>query len=163
MRLANGDLPTICSVCRQSPALYQGAKPEYVNMEAAYDGPVVDQGEHVPGVYVENIVICEHCVEQAAELIGMERTEVLREHVTAMEAHMDQLEAEVQEKDRAISNLSHTVGTLLDNPVKRPAGRPQLQGPESHEAQIKELRSSRSKAEKAAKAAKKVASGADGG
>ena len=161
MRLVNGDLPTICSVCRQPPSAYpEGKVPEYVNMESAYDGPVVDQGPNVPGVYVENIVVCADCVRQSAELLGMENVDRLREHVSALEAHIDQLEAGQKAKDRAISDLSHTVGTLIDTPVKRPPGRPHFQGPDTHEGEIKKLRSARAKAEKAAKASK-VAGGAN--
>ena len=73
MRLCEGDLPTICSVCRQPPSTYlEGQVPEYVNMESAYDGPVVRISDNIPPVYVENIVICEGCVKAAAGLLGME-------------------------------------------------------------------------------------------
>ena len=160
MRLCEGDLPTICSVCRQPPSTYlEGQVPEYVNMESAYDGPVVRISDNIPPVYVENIVVCEDCVKAAAGLLGMEDTGPLSEHVSGLEAYTDQLEAEVKEKDATISDMGHTIGTLLDKPVKRPGRRPQLKGPASHDKEMKELRSARTKAERARK---KVASGADG-
>ena len=62
------------------------------------------------------------------------------------------LQKEVDEKDRMVSDLSHTVGALIDNPVKRPAGRPQLRGPATHENQIKALRSHTAKTSKKSKA-----------
>jgi hypothetical protein len=158
----DNDLPTICSSCRQSPARESGGpKLGYVDFQAQYDGPVVnnpDNPTETP-VYVENIVICENCIREAAALIGMADSEAMDEYRVQAEAHMDQQDAEIKEKDRAISNLSHTVGTLLDHPVKRPAGRPQLVGPESHEEQIADLRSKRSRKERVAKA---LTSGADG-
>lgn len=160
MKLCNGDLPTICSVCRQPPSTYpEGKVPEYVNMESAYDGPVVRVSETMPPVYVENIVVCADCVKSAARMLGMEDTGPLSEHVSGLEAYTDQLEAEVKEKDATISDMGHTIATLLDKPVKRPGRRPQLKGPESHAKEMKELRSSRTKAERARK---KIASGADG-
>ena len=160
MRLCEGDLPTICSVCRQPPSTYlEGQVPEYVNMESAYDGPVVRISDNIPPVYVENIVICEGCVKAAARLLGMEDTGPLSEHVSGLEAYADQLEAEVKSKDAVISDLTHTVGVLMDKPVKRPNRRPQLKGPESHEKELKEMRSDRAKSERVRK---KAASGADG-
>lgn len=140
MRIApENDLPVICSVCLQSPAAHD-PKIRYVNCESGYDGPVVDQGEHVTPVYVENIVICEHCVAEMGRLIGLDHIESLKDHVANLEAHLDQRDEEVKEKDRAILDLTHTVGVLIEKPVKRPAGRPQFKGPEEHEAVIKEMR-----------------------
>lgn len=136
------DLPTICSICRQPPAAYD-PKLTYVNMESAYDGPVVDSGEEgVPGVYVENIVVCELCVKEAARLLNLTDNAALEKSVEAWKGYADSLESEIAEKDRAISNLGYTVGVMLDTPVKRPAGRPQLAGPDSHEDEIKKMRRS---------------------
>lgn len=165
MRLAGNDKPVRCSVCLQPP-MVSDPQPEYVNFEAAYDGPVVHDPngpqEGPPTVYMEKIVICDDCIRQAAGLLGFERVDDLRDHAAALEAHVDQLESEITDKDRAISDLTHTVGTLIDRPVKRPPGRPQLQGPETHKDEIREMRSARSKSEKVTKAQKKVASGSNG-
>ena len=141
------DLPVCCSVCLQSPAAYT-PKLKYINFGSAYDGPVVkdpERPETEPGVYIEKIVICELCVREAANHLGLQDVENLKEHVAALEAHCDQKDAEVEEKDRAISDLTHTVGTLIETPVKRPAGRPQLRGPDSHEEIISGLRKRKAK------------------
>lgn len=150
MKLApENDLPVCCSVCLQSPAAFT-PKLTYVNCEAGYDGPVVRDPEkdnpeasvldREPGVYIENIVICEICVREMAGLLGLEDVKNLQEHVSALEAHADQKDAEVAEKDRAISDLQYTVGTLIKTPVKRPEGRPQLRGPDDQEEILAELR-----------------------
>jgi hypothetical protein len=161
MRLAQGQLPTVCSVCLQSPAAYN-EKPEYVNFESAYDGPVVkdpERAETEAGVYVEKIVVCEHCMKEAAGLLGYTDNADAEKRADAWREYAGQLEDEVEVKDRAICNLEYTVGALIDKPVKRKTGRPQFKGPESHEAEIKEMRSRQSRSEKIKK---KAASGADG-
>ena len=153
----------VCSVCLQPPMAFN-PRPEFVDFESAYDGPVIDDpnadGVHV---YVDKIVVCEHCVKTAARLLGLDNVE---RHVAEKEALVErtvELEHEIADKNKAISHLTYTVGTLIDHPVKRPAGKPQLVGPESHEAELKELRSNRSKASKVSKGKKKAAaSGANG-
>lgn len=163
MRLAGNDAPMVCSVCLQPPMAFD-PRPEFVDFECAYDGPVIDdpnaEGVHV---YIDRIVVCEHCVKQAAGLLGLDSIERYAADKEALIERTMQLESEVADKDKAISHLTHTVGTLIDHPVKRPAGKPQLVGPESHEEELKELRSSRSKASKVSKGKKKAAaSGANG-
>lgn len=165
MRLAGSDKPVRCSVCLQPPCAFE-PQPEYVNFEAAYDGPVVSDPNNLvegpPNVYIEKIVICDDCIRQAANLLGYEKVAGLQEHVASMEAYVDQLEADAKNKDRTISDLSHTVGSLIDSPVKRPPGRPQFKGPDTHQDEIKEMRSAVSKREKVEKAQKKVSSGSNG-
>ena len=152
MRLCGGDTPTVCAVCLQPPMAFD-PRPEYVDFGSAYDGPVIDD-PNAPAekVYIDKIVVCEDCVKQAARLLGLDNVERYQQELEALGEQLISVQQEVKQKDRAISDLTHTVGTLLDHPVKRPSGRPQLQGPESHESEIKNLRSNRSKAEKISKA-----------
>jgi len=157
----SNDLPVVCSVCLQSPAAHN-PKIQYINFESAYDGPVVKDPQRPadePGVYIEKIVICEICVREGARHLGLSDAEAAAEKTEAWKAYADSLEEEMVAKDRAISNLSHTVGVMLDHPVKRPLGRPHLAGPESHEEQIKKMRSDEAKKAKAKKKATPVASG----
>lgn len=157
----NGDLPVVCSACLQSPAAHS-PKIQYIDFNAAYDGPVVQDPERPAtelGVYIEKIVICENCVREAARHLGMEDAESTKQESAAWRDYAEQLEEDAKAKDRAVSNLSHTVGALLDSPVKRPAGRPVLTGPESHEEEIKELRSKQSKKERVKKATSGAATG----
>jgi hypothetical protein len=163
MRLTGADNPTVCTVCLQPPMAFD-PRPEFVDFESAYDGPVIDdpnaEGAHV---YLDKIIICEHCVKQAARLLGLDNVE---RHVAEKEALVErtvELEHEIADKDKAISHLTHTVGTLIDHPVKRPAGKPQIVGPESHEDELKSVRASRARGSKVSKGKKKAAaSGANG-
>lgn len=162
MRLCGSDTPIVCAVCLQPPMAFD-PRPEYVDFGSAFDGPVIDD-PNAPGekVYVDKIVVCEDCVKQAARLLGLDNVERYQQEIEALGEEAIRLQKEAKEKDRAISDLTHTIGTLIDHPVKRPAGRPQLQGPETHEAEIKNLRSSRAKAEKISKARRKATNGSNG-
>jgi hypothetical protein len=141
----------------QPPAAYD-PKIRYVDFDAAYDGPVVDSGEeNVPGVYMEKIVVCELCVKNSAELLGLENVEEVQDQAESWRGYAQHIEEEIAEKDKAIGHLAYTVGVLLDTPVKRPKGRPQLRGPESHEDEIKQMRSQQAKKERA-----KASNGANG-
>lgn len=130
---------------------------EYVNFESAYDGPVIDDPNSTIKVYLDKVVICENCVAEAARLLGYEPADDKSEHIAQLHAYCEQIEAEVKSKDRTISDLTHTVGTLIEHPVKRPAGKPQFRGPDSHKDEIKQLRSNRATAEKISKAKRKTA------
>ncbi len=151
----SNDLPVVCSVCLQSPAAHD-PKIRYVNFESAYDGPVIRDPErpsNEPGVYIEKVVICEICVREGSKLIGLEDGAKQADRVDAWKTYAESIEDEIAEKDKAIANLSYTVGVLLDSPVKRSVGRPQLVGPDSHEEEIKEMRSKQAKKERVKKAA----------
>lgn len=163
MKLCGPDTPIVCAVCLQPP-MASDPRPEYVDFGTAYDGPVVsDPNAEGNQVYIDKIVVCEHCVKQAARLLGLDHVERYQQELEALGENVVELQQELQTKDRAISDLTHTVGTLIDHPVKRPSGRPQLQGPETHEKEIKELRTTRAKASKISKAKKKASSnGSDG-
>lgn len=162
MRLCGNDTPTVCAVCLQPPMAFD-PRPEYVDFGSAYDGPVIDD-PNAPSeqVYIDKIVICEDCVKQGARLLGLDNVERYQQELEALGEQILGLQKQVKEKDRAISDLSHTVGTLIDHPVKRPAGRPQIKGPETHEEEVKNLRSNRAKSEKISKARKKATNGSNG-
>lgn len=152
MKLCGNDLPIVCAVCLQPPMAFD-PRPEFVDFGSAYDGPVIDDPNAADNkVYIDKIVICESCVKQGARLLGLDNVERYQQELEALGETVIELQAEVEAKDRAISDLSHTVGTIIDNPVKRPPGRPQLRGPQTHETKVKQLRSNRAKAEKAKKA-----------
>jgi hypothetical protein len=158
MKLCGNDLPVVCSVCLQPPMAFN-PRPEFVNFESAFDGPVIDDPNAADNkVYIDKIVICEDCVKQGARLLGLDNIERYESENAALNEHITELEDALVKKDKAISDLTHTVGTLIDHPVKRPAGRPQLRGPETHEDEIKELRAT---GKKVSKPKKKAASGAD--
>lgn len=162
MRLAGADKPMVCSVCLQPP-MVSDPQPEYVNFESAYDGPVIDDPNGTVKTYIDKIVICEDCVRQGARLLGLDNIERYVSEIEAQEGVVKELETEIARKDKAIADLTFTVGTLMDHPVKRTAGRPHLRGPDTHTAELKEYRKAREQATKVSKGMKrKAASGSNG-
>jgi hypothetical protein len=156
VRLAGPDKPIRCSVCLQPPLVFN-PQPEYVDFHVGYDGPVVDNPQ-VPDskVWIENIVICEPCLKEAAGLLGFGNLEQVQVEADSYREYAKNLEDEIADKDGVISDLHHTVATLIDKPIKRPARKPQIKGPESHQDELKEMRSRRAKSEKVKKAQAKA-------
>lgn len=139
MRLCGDDLPVRCSVCLQPPAAFD-PKPEYVDFNAQFDGPMVDSGEPgVPSVYIEKIVICEHCLREAGDLLGLGDVTALRQHVARQDAFLDELQEAEKHHVRSISDLERTVAHLIDHPIRRPMARPRFKGPDSHKKEINRL------------------------
>ena len=76
--------PAHCSGCFQ-----QKPQQTHVDFGAAYDGPMVPALEGATGVVghsIDELILCEDCLTQAAKLIGLE-------NAGALVAERDQLEA----------------------------------------------------------------------
>ena len=136
-------------------------QPEYVNFESAYDGPVIDDPNSTVKTYIDKIVVCEDCVRQGASLLGMDHVERYSSELEAQKGYIAELEKEITSKDKVISDLTYTVGTIMDHPVKRTSGRPTLRAPETHEQEMKEYRKRRANAAKVSKAKKESSNGAN--
>jgi hypothetical protein len=115
--------PPHCSGCFQ-----QKPQTRHVDFSAAYDGPTVPALENTIGVVVHSIddlVLCEDCIETAASLVGLTRAE-------ALIAERDQLEAsnrELVEKFYALENYRDKLIAALDAKPETPTlpGRPKRQ------------------------------------
>ena len=129
--------PPYCASC------FQHKQEQFVDFEAAYDGPVIP-GATVP-VHVDDLIICESCLYEAFNLLdplGLKKT---IEDLTELAA---QQQDEIDAKDKVITGFQASVNELIDNPVKRPPGRPRLEGlPEKVRAQINQRRVSGTKKE----------------
>jgi hypothetical protein len=139
------------------PSAVTHPRPRYVDFDAAYDGPVLEHMiDGAPRISVDDLVICEKCLGAAARLLGFEPAEETREEITEVQAQMAEVMKDNREKDKMISHLEYTVDTLIDHPVQRPAGKPQIKGPASRKDELKEIRSRRARAEKISKSKQKV-------
>lgn len=155
MKLAE-TAPVACSACLQ-PAMVRDPRPRYVDFEASYEGPVITSGgedarseSYVP-VPVDDLILCEDCLAAGAKLIGMEDGGVPDSQREEYEARIHELELEVREKDRAIGDLTYSIGVFIDHPVKRANRPPKIVGPESHSKDVKTQRSRRRMAAKVSK------------
>jgi hypothetical protein len=111
-----------------------------VDFEAAYDGPVVPgTPEPVP---IDDLVICEPCLREAAVLLDLEG---LRGTVEELTQIVQDQEKEIDAKDKAIQGFRSTTTELIDHPVKTFPGKPKLEGvPEDVREQITKARYERS-------------------
>ena len=85
-----------------------------------YDGPVIPAAEGVIPHVIDDMIVCEDCLEEAGRLVGLSRASKLEEKVASMKAERDDakaklrgledylaaLEAEREERDKAIPLLT---------------------------------------------------------
>lgn len=110
--------PAYCSSCF-------GQYPEqvYVDFESAWDGPIIDEGNGMK-ISIDDLVICESCLTAAANLNGLDATKSLKEENLELGVVIEKLQEDIKAKDAMISDLSHTVETMLKTPVQKKSGRP---------------------------------------
>lgn len=117
MRIAHFP-PVQCSVCfQQNPEML------HVDMEAAYDGPVLD----ISGVRhsIDDIVICEDCVRAAAAQLPESREQEERyDHLAAQYANLLDYVALVQ---GGMSKMEEALDAKLQ-PLQPPAKKPVARG-----------------------------------
>jgi hypothetical protein len=116
--------PTHCASCF-------GQYPEriYVDFESAWDGPIIDDSNGMK-ISIDDLYICEDCLIAASNLKGLDITKNLRDENLELGVLVENLQEEVKAKDAMISDLSHTVNSMLTNPVKKKSGRPKTINPE---------------------------------
>lgn len=125
MKLAESP-PRYCAACHG-----QYPKRKHVDFEAYYDGPVINEENNIK-MGIDDLVLCEECLSNAAMLIGMvNKKEWIKENFElgkAVEKKNDVIKAQNQ----VISDLEHTVKTILDGKgtIKRSATRPKLRVPQ---------------------------------
>jgi hypothetical protein len=111
-----------CSSCFQ-------AKPGtlHVDFDAAWDGPVLQDAVGEPITHtIDELVICESCLEEAAKLIGMDRTpdaarvKELEDQVASSTRRAFLAEKQLQE----IQAMMQPLGAGPPEPPKRGPGRP---------------------------------------
>jgi hypothetical protein len=73
--------PPACAVCYQ-----QHVNRTHVDFEVAYDGPVIPGAVPRP---IDDLIVCEKCLADAAKLIGLTREDMLRAQVDELTAQRD--------------------------------------------------------------------------
>lgn len=98
--------PPYCAACFQ-------AKPQqrHVDFGAAYDGPTVPALENTIGVVghtIDDLVICEDCLQLAAKLIGLEDSEALQKRIATRDDSIETLQERVEALERLNASLETT-------------------------------------------------------
>lgn len=111
--------PVQCSVCYQ-----QKPEQEHVDMESAYDGPILDHDG--ARLSIDNIVMCEECVRAAVRLLPEQR--VLGERVAVLEHELANTLEYVATVQGGMAKLQEALDAKLQAvlpaaPVRRPVRR----------------------------------------
>ena len=146
-------LPAYCSVCYQPPNVKEGMG--FVDFEVAYDGPVIP-GASEP-VVIDDLIVCDDCVQSAANLIGFENGADLRGQISEQRQRIEELEKEVRAKDRTIVYQNDTIASVIDFPPNKPGGKSRIVGPDTHKKELAAVKASRHRSERG-----KAAHGANG-
>lgn len=99
MRLAT-ITPAYCSAC-----FAQKPEEQYVDLEASWDGPVLGNGESVPFVSIDDLVLCVGCLTEAAAIVGLGDLEKVR-------AELEQARSEKRELSERLAGAIDHVGRL---------------------------------------------------
>lgn len=105
--------PAYCVSCHKA-----GPGEEFVDFEAYYDGPVI-QEEHYK-YQVDDLIICKDCLLDAGKLIGIGDVQSFKqENAEIGEAFQVKLE-EIQELHKIINNLQEAVEGLSSDKIMKP-------------------------------------------
>jgi hypothetical protein len=112
MKIASPN-PPHCASC------YQAKSPErHVDFGAAYDGPVMAGDPDVEGqvtVAIDDLIVCETCLKEAAELVGLGDVEELKaqidnmveqgiasaDRIVQLEEYVERLEGTLSSREKA--------------------------------------------------------------
>lgn len=111
MKIANTP-PPFCSSCF-GPHVDR----RHIDFESAWDGPTfgsdIATGEGKPvrnlTVAIDDLIICEKCVEQAAVMLGMVRADELVEENAEQREKLDNLRERLAEQADYVAKLEKTV------------------------------------------------------
>jgi hypothetical protein len=110
--------PPRCSACFQ-----QKPQERHVDFGASYDGPVVPSAENVAGLVghvIDDLILCETCITEAAQLVGLG-------NAAALTAERDQLEAgnrELRAKLAGFEDYAAKLETALQAKPNLPVSKP---------------------------------------
>lgn len=114
MRLLN-TAPPHCAGCYD-----QKPQARHVDLEASYDGPVIAGADpDHPPVVIDELVLCEGCLREAAKLIGLKDWAELQEQVDALQARNEQMESALIERVSYIDKLEAAVAAKPKPAAKR--------------------------------------------
>jgi hypothetical protein len=121
---------TFCSSCH-----CQHEQKSYVDFDAYWDGPTIDQEGSIK-VPIDDLVICEDCLKAAGNLIGMVDNKQMRRENYELGKAAEEKEEYIAKCEKVIADLEHSLGLSLSGKIKRGKGRPTLRLPENLEAEL---------------------------
>jgi hypothetical protein len=121
-RLAEG-APPWCASCYQ-----QNLEQRHVDFDAAYDGPVLEGVDAAVKPQIDDLVVCESCLAEAARLLGWETVDTSRERerdrltIQRVEAEKTAIVEYARKLEETISKgrESGRVPQAKGRPIKKP-------------------------------------------
>lgn len=109
-----------CSACHQ-----QKIGMRHVDLEAYYDGPSIKQAN---GDYqsIDDLVICEDCLKNAARLIDLTNADDLKKENAEMGQTIEEKHSEIEELHATITDLTHTLQKISSDKILKPQRRPKF-------------------------------------
>jgi hypothetical protein len=92
--------PFACSSCA-----HRWQDRQHVDFEAAWDGPVLEGFERKDNIPLDDLIVCEECVREAAQLLGL----TARGDLKALKEDNKRLEAELADARSRLRDLAHAV------------------------------------------------------
>lgn len=124
--------------CVSCQALYTGTetdedgnekkKVRYIDFEAFYDGPVIENGAYAGGIKVPvtDLIICEQCITRAGKLIGLIDGEDLKEENEELGRLVEEKNNEIHDLHTVVSDQQSTITTLSKGTIQKPSRRPRI-------------------------------------
>lgn len=113
--------PTHCSSC-----FGQNIERQHVDFDAAWDGPVFRDGVATGGsgeesnvipVAIDDLIICDECLRQAAGLLGLVDPDETTERLGEALGQLENLRDRLAEREDYVSKLEAAVKAKVPNPV----------------------------------------------
>jgi hypothetical protein len=117
--------PAYCSSC-----FGQKTELRHVDFDAAWDGPVIDPGNGIKQV-IDDLIICEHCLAEAASLLGYGQDELLRARVDRLEEDLVAARRQRAEAIKYSQQLEQTIALRPERMPVPPRKNPQPRGKRS--------------------------------
>lgn len=124
--------PVACAACGG-----QYPRRRHVDFEVAYDGPTFSTNPDDPAnplrVAIDDLVICEDCMEAAANVLGFVKDAALRDENKELGQLLEEREAEIARLNKHVRDLTFTVDYVAKHPPKTEGGRPAVRIPTPEE------------------------------
>jgi hypothetical protein len=97
----------------------------HVDLEAYWDGPVIDSNNGVKQA-IDDLVLCDTCIAEAAKLIGFVDDDGMKQENTEMGMALETKDEEIIDLHELVSDLEKSLSKFTEEKIKRPARKPRI-------------------------------------
>lgn len=114
------DSITYCSSCHG-----QYLDRKHVDFESYFDGPVIDAESGIK-VSIDDLIICDQCLQNAGKLVGLFPADELKKENEELGTTVEEKNAQIEVQHELISDLEKTLAKFTDEKIQRPDRRPRM-------------------------------------